>query len=233
MRPRKKTNTATINVVNEFPKVVLDRSVVINYLRNQNQNNRLNTETVLLLDSSDEDDEKSVEFVCETKDADNSVEFVSETKPPEITPKTERDQLRRQNMELKHQKRKLEIHIQALQNHVINSQPYVPIENVSAENLPNENALVEDLPNEDAVAEILPVITAEPHVPIENALVVNVPNENAVAEILSVQNEMDMVGVEHNLNFDDSWVLHEISVIQKDGDLSLLANEIAEKFGNE
>lgn len=82
---------------------------------------------ILLSDSSDDEGEKSVEFI-------------SEMKPPEIFPRTERDQLRQQNKDLKHRVRKLEIHVDALQKHVINNdQLSVPIENVATENMHVEN----------------------------------------------------------------------------------------------
>lgn len=107
---------------------MLDRDFVSNYLRNQSEKKRLDDDVISLSDSSDEEGEKSVEFV-------------SEMKPPEISPRTERDQLRQQNKDLKHNLHKLKIHVEALQQHVINNgQPSVPNENVATGNILVENA---------------------------------------------------------------------------------------------
>lgn len=107
---------------------MLDRDFVSNYLRNQSEKKRLDDDVILLSDSSDEEGEKSVEFV-------------SEMKPPEISPRTERDQLLQQNKDLKHNLHKLKIHVEALQQHVINNgQPSVPNENVATGNILVENA---------------------------------------------------------------------------------------------
>lgn len=124
---------------------------------------------VILLSDSDEEGEKSVEFV-------------SEMKPPEISPQTERDQLRQKNKDLQHRLRKLEIHVQALQRHVINNDQL---------SVPNEN----------------------------------VATGNALDDFIEIEPAMD-------ISLESEWVLHEIENIQQNGNMSLLADQIAGEFDN-
>lgn len=86
--------TAAIKVTKKNPKVVLDKQFVPDYLRKQNQQqSRSDAELISLVDSSDEESE-------------NSVVFVGEVKPPKESPKTECDRLRKQNKDLRHRMRK-------------------------------------------------------------------------------------------------------------------------------
>lgn len=198
--------TAAIKVTKKNPKVVLDKQFVPDYLQKQNQQqSRSDAELISLVDSSDEESE-------------NSVVFVGEEKPPEESPKTECDRLRKQNKDLRHRMRKLEIHVEALQKRVIdNGEPSAaPINIAPNEIAPIENAPAQNISNDEPFA-----------APINIAPIGIAPIENAPA-----QNNSNVLNISNCLNtlLNDEWILNQIDEIQNEGNLTLLASELAEKI---
>lgn len=139
-----KTTTVPVTMMvygREFPRIVLDNKFVSEYLRKQNEDQSVSSADVIsLADSTDDENEKSVVFV-------------SEEKPPEVSPKTECDRLRKENKHLKNRMRKVEVHVEALQKHIIqqgqtSAEPIdiVPIENAATEIDPIENSPTENNP---------------------------------------------------------------------------------------
>lgn len=134
-----------------------------------------------MVDSSDEE-------------GDKSIVFVSETKPVETTPRTERDQLRQENKDMKHRIRKLEIHIGALQKHV-HEQPSVPIENIAI-----ENGSVQHPPEYSGVNNDQSLVL------IENPAVENLPIENEPVDLLPVIQFEEDIG----FSMDDEWLSKDL-----------------------
>lgn len=156
-----------------------------------------------MVDSSDEE-------------GDKSIVFVSETKPVETTPRTERDQLRQENKDMKHRIRKLEIHIGALQKHV-HEQPSVPIENIAI-----ENGSVQHPP------EYFGVNNDQSLVLIENPAVENLPIENEPVDLLPVIQFEEDIG----FSMDDEWLLNQLNDINQNGNLSSLAEQMSKDLEN-
>lgn len=152
---------------NLHPIVVLNREYVADYLRNQNKVNsdvNANISVVSLHDSSDDENEKSVVFV-------------SEEKPPELSPKSQCDALKKENKALKSRIRKVEIHVTALQKRIIDKEPQIPVEIDPS----NEN----DTPVEDD----------PPFENITNALNFSLDPEWLNNQIEEIQNEGDFTAI--------------------------------------
>lgn len=128
--------------------VKLDRSIVKNYLK-------LQTNGV-----SDMDQNVSVISIkSDDENPNDSVVFVHEEKPPNISPKSQIEQLQRENANQRHRINKLETHVQALQKTILNNgneeQVDGVIKNTSTLNMSfNESWLnnqIADLCNEDNI----------------------------------------------------------------------------------
>lgn len=100
----------------KYVKVVLDNDFVTEYLQNQNAaDNRPDETNSVVVESSDDE-------------SDKSVVFVKEEKPPEVSPKTQCVKLRKENNQLKIRMRKVELHVTALQKRVREQTINEPIE---------------------------------------------------------------------------------------------------------
>lgn len=147
----KNNKKAASHVMMKSPRVVLDRQIVKDFLRQQEQNQNQtdsSADVISLIDSSGDEHEKSVVFV-------------GEEKPPEITPKTECERLRKENKNLKHRIRKIEIHVEALQKRIIHN------DQLSAEPIeidPNETAPAENISN---------VVPADLNISFDNEWAIN------------------------------------------------------------
>lgn len=164
-------NQVSNHVMTKNLRVVLDRQIVAEFLRQQEQNQPQtdsSADVISLIDSSCDEHEKSVVFV-------------SEEKPPEISPKTECERLRRENKNLKHRMRKIEIHVEALQKRIIH--------------------------NDQLSAEPIEIDT----------------NETAPAENIS-----NAIPADLNISIDKEWVINQIENIQGEGNLTMLAGQLAE-----
>lgn len=102
-------------VKDEHAKVVLDNDFVTEYLQNQNAaDNRSDEINSVVVESSDDENDKSVVFVREEK-------------PPEVSPATQCVKLRKENNQLQSRMRKIELNLAALQKRV-REQINAPIE---------------------------------------------------------------------------------------------------------